>query len=185
MTSNQNRLWTVEEYHRMIDVGILTTEDKVELLNGYIIQINPQPPIHAAILQQATDHIKTLLTGKAYVRMQLPVTLPTSEPEPDIAIVKIDLQAYRNYHPSASDIFLLIEVAYSSLEVDKIIKVPIYAQANIPEYWILDTNTRQVYIYRQPTTSGYGQKIILPANASITLLAFPEITVNFADLFLP
>jgi Uma2 family endonuclease len=185
MTTTKNRLWTVEEYHRMIDAGILTTADKVELLDGNIMQMSPQSPLHAGTTQCITYYLQNLLQGKAYIRVQLPITLSTSEPEPDIAVVRIDPKFYIDHHPNASEILLLIEVSYGSLEVDKQIKIPIYARANIAEYWIVDTITRQVYIYRQPQGGDYQQKITLPANASIAPLTFPEITVNFAEAFFP
>ncbi|HLO84238.1 MAG TPA: Uma2 family endonuclease, partial [Nostocaceae cyanobacterium] len=167
MTTTQNRLWTVEEYHRMIDAGILTTEDKVELLDGNIMQMSPQSPIHAGTTQRIDSYLQKLLHGKADIRIQPPITLSTSEPEPDIAVVEIDPNFDIDHHPNAAEILLLIEVADSSLEVDQQIKIPIYAQANIADYWIVDTITLQVYIYRQPSATDYQQKITLPATASI------------------
>ncbi len=134
MTTAQIRLWTVEEYHRMIEAGILMTNDKVELLEGKIVQMSPQHPPHAATTQRACDYLKARLINLAHVRMQLPITLSASEPEPNIAIVKIDPGAYANHHPAASEIFLLIEVAHTSLNIDRQEKAPIYAKANIVEY---------------------------------------------------
>ncbi|NEU71260.1 Uma2 family endonuclease [Hassallia byssoidea VB512170] len=184
MTATKNRLWTVEEYHRMIDAGILTSNDKVELLEGRIIQMSPQKPPPAATTQRTSDYLKDILTDKAYVRMQLPITLSTSEPEPDIAVVRIDAGTYSDHHPSAEEIFLLIEVAYTTLTFDKEEKAPIYARANILEYWILDIENRQVYIYRNPTTSGYKTETILQEDAALAPLAFPEIEIPFSELFL-
>ncbi|MGI2903460.1 Uma2 family endonuclease [Tolypothrix sp. VBCCA 56010] len=184
MTATKNRLWTVEEYHRMIDAGILTPNDKVELLEGRIIQMSPQKPPPAATTQRTSDYLKDILTDKAYVRMQLPITLSTSEPEPDIAVVRINAGTYSDHHPSAEEIFLLIEVAYTTLTFDKEEKAPIYARANILEYWILDIENRQVYIYRNPTTSGYKTETILQVNAALAPLAFPEIEIPFSELFL-
>lgn len=84
MTATKNRLWTVDEYHRMIEVGILTPDDKVELLEGRIIEVSPQSPPHAATTQRIDGYLQNLLRGQAQIRVQLPITLPTSEPEPDI-----------------------------------------------------------------------------------------------------
>lgn len=184
MTATKNRLWTVEEYHRMIDAGILTPNDKVELLEGRIIQMSPQKPPHAATIQRSDRYLQNLFRDKADIRIQLPITLSTSEPEPDIAVVRINALAYSDHHPSAEEIFLLIEVAYTTLTFDRQEKAPIYARANILEYWILDIENRQVYIYRNPTTSGYKTEIILQLNAALAPLAFPEIEIPFSELFL-
>ncbi|MFB2936557.1 Uma2 family endonuclease [Aerosakkonemataceae cyanobacterium BLCC-F154] len=181
----QIRLWTVEEYHRMIDVGILNTEDKVELLEGRIIKMTPQRPPHAGTTQRASDYLKEQLKNQAHVRMQLPITLSTSEPEPDIAVVRIDPNGYGDRHPNANDILLLIEVAYTTLNIDRQEKAPIYAKANIADYWILDVIERCVYIFRNPTPSGYQAEMILTADRAISPLAFPTIEIPFSQLFLP
>jgi Uma2 family endonuclease len=157
MTATQNRLWTVEEYHRMIEAGILTSNDKVELLDGRIIQMSPQTPPSAATTQRTDRYLQNLLKNKADIRIQLPITLSTSEPEPDIAVVCIDPNGYADHHPTPSEILLLIEVAYSSLNIDRDEKAPIYARANIGDYWILDVIKRQVYIFRNPSELGYQE----------------------------
>ena len=185
MTATQIRLWTVEEYHRMIDAGILTTDDKVELLDGKIIQMSPQRPPHAGTTQRTDRYLQNLLQGVAHIRTQLPITLSTSEPEPDIAVVRIDANEYGDRHPGADDIFLLIEISYTTLEFDRSEKALIYARANIADYWVLDVNERQVYIFRNPTNSGYQEEIVLNANSVITPLAFSQIEIPFSELFLP
>jgi Uma2 family endonuclease len=185
MTTTKYRLWTVEEYHQMIDTGILTPEDKVELLDGKIVQMSPQTPPHAGTTQRASDRFKLILAGQAHVRTQLPITLSSSEPEPDVAVVEIDPGAYGNHHPSSSEIFLLIEVSYSTLDFDCEEKAAIYAEENIREYWVLDVIERQVYVYRNPSPSGYQEKTIFNVDDAITLLAFPQIQVRFNELFLP
>ncbi|MCL1468235.1 MULTISPECIES: Uma2 family endonuclease [Argonema] len=185
MTATQIRLWTVEEYHRMIDAGILSPDDKVELLEGKIVKMSPQRPPHAGTTQRTDRYLQNLLRDLAEIRVQLPITLSTSEPEPDIAVVRIDPNAYGENHPNANDIFLLIEISYTTLKIDREEKAPIYARANIPEYWILDISNRRVYIFRNPTESGYQEQIILNADAAIAPLAFPQITIPFSELFLP
>lgn len=115
MTTTQSRLWTVDEYHRMIEAGILTTEDKVELLEGRIIQMSAQRPPHAATTQRIDRYLQTLLRNQADIRSQLPITLSTSEPEPDIAVVRIDPGGYADHHPAPNEILLLIEVAHTTL----------------------------------------------------------------------
>ena len=185
MTATREKIWTVEEYHRMIEAGILTEGDKIELLDGRIVEMSPQTPIHASTTQRSSDYIKQLLAGQAHVRMQLPITLATSEPEPDIAVVCIDPGAYRDHHPNQAEILLLIEVSYSTLQIDRREKALIYARANIAEYWILDVAAREAYIYRNPASGGYQSEIVVADNSVIRMLAFPEIEFSFSELFLP
>ena len=193
MTTIQNRLWTVDGYHRMIEAGILTTEDKVELLEGRIIQMSAQRPPHAATTQRTSDYLKARLMERAYVRMQLPITITTSEPEPDIAIVRIDPAIYGEHHPTPNEILLLIEVAHTTLRqgsgttlvTDREEKALIYARANIADYWILDIVGRRVYIFRNPSNEGYQSTTVLNQDAAIEPLAFPEIEIPFSELFLP
>ncbi|UBF25732.1 Uma2 family endonuclease [Kovacikia minuta CCNUW1] len=184
MTFTKVRLWTVEEYHRMIEAGILTPSDRVELLQGQIVRMSPQLPPHASTTQRTARYLDRLLAEYAYVRMQLPVTLkPNSEPEPDIAIVRFDLKEYVDRHPAPDDISLIIEVADTSLQDDRTIKAPLYARAGIPEYWILDVNTRQVYVFRDPQEDGYTQEVVLTEENTLSPIAFPDISISFNQLF--
>ena len=185
MSTTKLRPWTVDEYHRMIEAEILTTEDRVELLEGQITQMSPQQPPHAATTQRTFNYLSRLLVGKAFLRMQLPITLPpNSEPEPDIAVVRINLREYIDGHPTADDIFLLIEVADRTLNSDRTSKARIYAQARIPEYWIIDVNARQVYVLYEPGDETYRQETILSEGAKLSPLAFREIEVEVSQMFL-
>lgn len=183
MTSTKVHLWTVDEYHQMIEAGILTHEDKVELLEGQIIQMSPQRPSHAATTQCTANYLSRVLE-QAYIRVQLPITLPpNSEPEPDVAVVRIDDHKYFDHHPAADEIFLLVEVVKTTLKNDRITKAPTYAKAKIPEYWILDVQERQVCVFREPGAENYQQEIILSEDAIISLLAFPDANVFLNQLF--
>lgn len=185
MLPTKAKLWTVDDYHRMIETGVLTGSDRVELLEGQIIEMNPQLPPHAATTQRAFRYLDRLLESVAYVRMQLPVTLkPKSEPEPDIVVVRIDVNEYGDRHPTPDEIFLIIEVADSTLLSDRQQKALVYAKASISDYWILDVNTRQVYVFREPTPDGYQQNVILAANTVLAPVAFPSITIPLNQLFL-
>ena len=184
MTATREKIWTVEEYHRMIEAGILNEDDNIELLDGRIVETSPKTPIHAATTQRSDRYLQHLLRDLAAIRVQLPITLATSEPEPDIAVVCIDPGAYRDHHPNPSEILLLIEVSYATLQIDRREKAPIYARANIPEYWVLDVAAREAYIYRNPAPGGYQSEIVVADNAVIRMLAFPEIEISFSELFL-
>lgn len=185
MVSTKAKLWTVDDYHRMVETGILTEGDRVELLEGQIIEMNPQLPPHAATTQRAFRYLDRLLETVAYVRMQLPITLrPKSEPEPDIAVVRIDPNEYGDRHPAPDEIFLVIEVADSTLLSDRQQKAPIYAKAGIADYWILDVNSKQVHVFREPTQEGYQQETLLTANTVLAPVAFPDIRISLNQLFL-
>lgn len=176
--------WTIDEYHRMIAAGILTIDDKVELLEGQIIEMVPQDPPHASITSSFSNDLPILFAGKAWVRSQLPVTIPPdSEPEPDIAIVRIDERRYFDRHPHPEDIYLIIEVADSTLSKDRNKKARIYARANILEYWILDVKNQRVFVFRQPENEVYQTEQIFEANATLSTIAFPDIAIDLRILF--
>lgn len=176
--------WTIEDYHRMIQTGILTTDDQVELLDGYIVEMPPQDPPHASITSIFSNDIAPLFSGKAWVRSQLPITIPPdSEPEPDIAIVRIDERRYRDRHPHPEDIYLLIEVADSTLSKDRNRKARLYAKANIPEYWIVDVKAQQVFVFQQPQGESYQSEQVFEATASLSPLAFPDVSIELQELF--
>ncbi|MDY6806603.1 MAG: Uma2 family endonuclease [Cyanobacteriota bacterium] len=185
MTATKIRLWTVEEYHKMINCGILTPESRVELLEGRIIEMNAQRAPHAATTQRASDYVKAQLNQQAHIRMQLPITLSTSEPEPDIAAVNIDPKAYGDRHPTAKEIFFLIEVSDTTLRIDRQEKALIYAKANIPEYFVLDVSDRQAYLFRNPTPKGYNSQMLLSDKSVINPLKFPSVSLSSNQMFLP
>lgn len=183
MTLTNVHLWTVEDYHRMIDAAILTTEDKVELLDGQIIEMSPQNSPHSATTHRVYKYLGSLLVGKADIRVQLPITLPpNSEPEPDIAVVRIDSRDYFEGHPTTGDIFLLVEVADTTLRLDRK-KALTYAKANIPEYWIIDINNQQVYRFCQLENNNYQQETIFTGDSLVYLVSFPDIEVQVSRLF--
>jgi Uma2 family endonuclease len=184
MTSTPVRLWTVEEYHRMAEAGILSPDERVELIEGQIIPMAAKNPPHAATNLCAANILRNLLIGKALIRIQDPIFLSsTSEPEPDIAVVRIEPRFYLDHHPRPEEIFLIVEVADTTLERDRKLKAPTYAKAGIADYWILDVNTRQVYVLREPGEETYQQETILDTNATISVLAFPEIEIQIDQLF--
>ena len=185
MALTKLRLWTIENYHRMIEAGILTTGDRVELLEGQIVEMSPQPPPHASTTQRTARYLDRLLETVAYVRTQLPITLkPNSEPEPDVAIVRIDPQEYSDRHPNPDDIFLIIEVADSTLLSDRRQRALIHAKAGIQDCWILDVNTDQIYQFRKPEATGYEQENIFNKDSPLVALAFPTISIAPDRLFI-
>jgi len=163
----------------------LTASDRVELLNGQIIEMNPQLPPHAATTQPTFRYLDRLLETVAYVRMQLPVTLKLkSEPEPDIIVGRIDLNEYGDRHLTTDDILLIIKVADSTLLSNRQQKNLVYAKADVSDYWILDVNSRRVHVFREPTQGGYQQEAIIDANTVLAPAAFPHTTIPLNQLFL-
>ena len=180
------RRWTVQEYDAMLKNSILTERDRVELVNGQIIEMSPQNPPHAAATNRATNLCNTLFTGLALIRTQTPVVLnDNSQPEPDIAVVRRDDKEYSHRHPTADDTLLIIEVLDETIYFDLNEKALAYAKSSIEDYWIIDVRRRQVHILRQPVDGVYMQKKtfkLITEDSFETPLAFPNIKVLLLNL---
>ena len=172
--------WSVEEYHRMIEAGILHSRS-VELLAGEIVEMSPETPIHYTTAKRGAKYLEELLSDKADVRFNGPITLADSEPEPDIAIVRLPESAYNDRHPNPQDIFWIVEVAKTSLKKDLEVKARIYAMAAIQEYWVLDLSAKQINVFRNPQGDKYTEAYII-AEGTITSLAFPDVVVSVERL---
>ena len=143
--------WSVARYQRMIEAGILTPEDKVELLENQVVLKMPRNPPHDGTVQLVTEALGPTVPKGWRLRVQLTVVLSDSQPEPDGAIVRGDARAYLTRHPTAADVGLIIEVADTSLLRDQRDKTRIYARAGIPVYWIVNLVDRRVEVYTQPS----------------------------------
>lgn len=172
--------WSINEYHRMIEAGVVR-DRSVELLAGEIVEMSPETPIHYSTAKRDAKYLERLLEGLAEVRFNGPITLADSEPEPDIAIVRLPEEQYRDRHPNAADIYLLIEVAKTSLKKDTEVKATIYATAEICEYWVLDLIARQMLVFQNPQNGKYQLEAIL-SSGTISPLAFSEIAVSIDQL---
>jgi Uma2 family endonuclease len=142
--------FTVEQYRRMVQTGILGENDRVELLDGWIVDKMTHNPPHDATISVVKDEVEPELPRGWIVRIQSAITLATSEPEPDVAVVKGPGRRYMKSHPLPQDIGMLIEVAETSLDEDRNCKGPLYAQANIPIYWIVNLVNRQIEVHSRP-----------------------------------
>ena len=146
------RRFTVDEYHRMIQAGILGEDDDVELLEGWIVPKMPRNPAHDAMISIIMmDVLTPRLPAGWHCRGQSAITTTDSEPEPDIAVVRGPERDYLARHPGPADMALVVEVADSSLERDRTIKVRIYARDSVPVYWIVNLVEHQVEVYTDPT----------------------------------
>ena len=142
--------WTVPQYQRMIETGILTGEDKVELLENYVVLKMPRNPRHDNALDRIDELLRPLKPAGWRLRGQSAVTLADSQPEPDFAFVRGDANTFASRHPVPADVGLLIEVADSSLSRDQQDKARIYARAGVPVYWVVNLVDRKVEVFTDP-----------------------------------
>ncbi|NMG60829.1 Uma2 family endonuclease [Geitlerinema sp. P-1104] len=165
----------------MVKTGILD-DRPVELLAGDIVTMAPEAEPHAFFSSEAGAYLTRLLGDRAFLRHAKPITLPNqSEPEPDLAIVQPLGREYLSHHPYPENIFWVIEYANTSLEKDSTIKYHIYAEAGIPEYWLVNLRTRELVVHRNPRGREYESRQILQ-DGTISPLAFPDITIPVETL---
>ena len=166
---------TVAEYNRMAEVGILDPDERVELLDGDIVVVPPQGPEHASIITRTHEELVRRLERRAIVTSQIPVILSDrSEPEPDIAVLARRDDYYKSALPSAADIRALVEVADSSLRIDRGAKLRIYSEAGIEEYWVIDVKRNVIEVYREPRDGRYESLTTLCPGDDASFLAFPD-----------
>jgi Uma2 family endonuclease len=169
--------WTLVDYHRMIASGILS-DRKVELLKGEIIDMAPEGEPHAYFSSTAGEYLMQSLGDRAMIRAAKPITLPNdSEPEPDLAIVQRLGREYLEHHPFPQNIFWLVEYSDSTLDKDLEIKSKIYAEVEIPEYWVVNLKKRHLVVFRYPQGGEYSRKSTLIAG-TISPLSFPDLALS-------
>ena len=174
--------WSIEEWHELVDSGVLEGKP-VELLEGDIVEMSPEGIEHSYTNQSVSDYLTSLLQGKAHIRDAHPITLDNSEPEPDIAVVRLPKTIYRQHHPFPQDIYLLIEVSNKSLKKDVERKTITYARNGIPEYWIIDLKNKKTIVHTQPQNNIYT-RVVEYQSGTITLEAFPNINIDLNKLLL-
>lgn len=176
----ERRRFTPEEYHRMAEIGLFDGE-RVELIEGEIVQMAPIGPAHGETVTVVAEMLWRLF-GEGYrVRVQMPLSLGDSEPQPDIAVVPGKPGDYRDAHPSTA--VLVVEVAQSSLEYDRQVKGLLYARAGIPEYWLVNLEERCVEVYRDSAPElGYRWRRIYTPGETLTCLQKPDSPISVDDL---
>lgn len=174
--------WSIADWHELIESGVLA-DRRVELLEGEIVEMSPEGPMHSSTNYSVVEYLKELLKGKAVVREAHPVTLDNSEPEPDIAIVASPYTNYFTRHPYPQDIYWLVEISNRSLKSDLEQKSITYARNGIPEYWIIDLVNKQLIVHTQPVNNSYSQIQHL-TTGTITTQAFPELAIAIDKLLL-
>jgi Uma2 family endonuclease len=174
----------VEEYEQMGRAGILGEDDRVELIDGEIVEMTPIGRRHASCVARLTQHFAALaLEGAAVIWVQNPVRLgKRSELQPDFVLLRPRPDLYASVDPAPADVLLLVEVADASIERDRRVKVPLYARAGIPEVWLVDLNQETVTAYRDPRRGGYHTARVVRRGDKLAPSAFPDCALAVADL---
>jgi Uma2 family endonuclease len=172
------RRFTVDDYHRMAEAGVLTEDDRVELIEGEIVMMAPLGSRHAGKVNLLTRLWGSRLGDRAIVAVQNPVRLDRySEPQPDIALLRPRPDFYTERHPEPADVLLLIEVSETTTETDRRVKMPLYATAGITETWLVDLDTRRIEVYRAPSAQGYQDTHVFTRGDTLSAAAFPDISL--------
>jgi Uma2 family endonuclease len=175
--------FTVDEYHRMANAGILTEDDRVELLDGQIVPTSPIGPRHAGCVDDITRLFIRLAGDAVVVRVRNPVVIERyNEPEPDVVVARARPDRYRRAHPTPADVLLIVEVADTTIRQDRGFKVPLYAAAGIPEVWIVDLPADRIEVYRLPNAGAYGERQTLGREATIAPLALPDAVIGTSEI---
>jgi Uma2 family endonuclease len=175
--------FSVADYHKLGEVGVLTADDRAELLDGEIVDMSPIGSLHAGTVEMIADRLRQRSGGRVQVRVQNPVWLdPHSEPQPDISVVEPRQDYYLSAHPTPEDVLLLIEVADSSAADDRSRKLPLYARAGIREVWLIDLTGMRIEVHCDPAQGRYGTaRHVLPGEM-LAPVALPGISLPAADL---
>ncbi len=189
--SLKTRRWTRKEYERLVDQGVFRADEHLELLDGLLVVREPQGSRHSAAVAALCEVLARAFGPGFHARPQLPLALDdTSEPEPDVVVVRGGAWDYVRSHPSAP--VLVVEIAETSLSVDREHKASLYARAGVADYWIVNLRETVLEIYRQPTPIasapfgwGYGSRERLAPGATISPLAAPSRSIGIADLLPP
>ena len=173
------RRFTADEFHRMARAGILHEDDRVELLDGEIIEMAPIGSRHAATVNRMTRRFNERAAGRFIVSAQNPVRLSNhSEPQPDLMLLRHRNDEYESAHPGPRDVLLVVEVADTTVSSDRRTKLPMYAAAGIPEASLINLPRNSIEVHRGPHDGRYQQVTVYRRGDSITLLALPDITVS-------
>ncbi len=176
-------LFTVDEYHRMAEVGLLREDDRLELIDGEIVVMSPIGRRHASRVDRVSNLFARRLGEAVIVRTQNPIVLhDKAEPEPDIALLRPRPDFYDARTPTASDVLLVIEVADSSLDYDRRVKSALYARNGIVEYWLANLVEHHVIVFRDPTPDGYRDVQIALPGEELCPLAFPDLALAVEDI---
>lgn len=180
--------FTVQDYHRLAELGFLNEDDHIELIRGELIHMAAKGMAHETCIRRLLRQLPPLIQNRATLQCQSPITLSfDGEPEPDFSIVCNRDDDYATAHPTPEDTLLVIEVADSSLDYDRAVKLPLYAEAQISDYWLFNLSERCLEAYSEPAKIsgqfGYLNRRIVTAAGSVALPPFPEQTLSLDYIF--
>jgi Uma2 family endonuclease len=176
------RKFTVDEYHRMAEAGILGEDDRVELIDGEIVQVSPIGSTHAACVARL-NMLLSPLQARGIVWVQNPIRLGDyAEPEPDVAVLRPRGDFYAGAHPGPQDVLLIVEVAETSADRDRAVKVPLYARWGIREVWLVDLERSRIEVYRSPSPRGYQDTRVAGRGEQLSPAALPDFSVSSDDV---
>lgn len=174
-------LWTVNEFHQMAIAGLLDETDRVELIEGEMIDMAPIGSKHAFIVNQISQTFSARVGGQCLVSTQNPVRLGEhSEPQPDVVLLRSG--NYMDALPTAADVLLIVEVSDTTLEYDRDVKLGLYARHGIPEVWLLDVNAREITVYREPAEGQYRLIRKPTATETVSPMAVPDLALRLMEL---
>jgi Uma2 family endonuclease len=191
MSIAQAKRFTLDEYHKLAELGFFHEDDRIELINGEIIEMVAKGKAHETCLRKLWKELPTLIGDRATLQSQAPIVIPPkSEPEPDFAILKNRDDDYLYGHPQPADVLLVMEVSDSSLDYDQDVKIPLYASSGISDYWIFNLFDNYLECYTEPYQNrqgkyGYLNKRIVLPNQVIALPCFPDLSVDLGKGFPP
>lgn len=187
--TRQLRRFTLSEYQHLIELGIFNEDERLELLDGLLVEMSPINPRHAVCVDKLSRVINHLLYNKAWIRVQAPITIEgrSSQPQLDVTVAFLQPEVYEERHVKAGEIFLLVEVADSSLYGDQTDKQELYASAGIPEYWIVNLVDNQLEVYQEPYLSATGEgsyklKRTYMRNETVSIQAFPDCPIALNEV---
>ncbi|HLM56428.1 MAG TPA: Uma2 family endonuclease [Pyrinomonadaceae bacterium] len=177
------RQFTVDEFYRMAKVGIFTEDDRVELIDGEVVEMSPIGSRHASCVNRLNRLFLRLPDGAAVVIVQNPLRLnKKSEPVPDVVVAKPRADFYAESHPGPGDVLLVVEVADTTLRYDRRVKVPLYARAGIPEVWIVNLVRGVIEVYARPDGDSYSEIRKAERGEVLTPLLMPSLTLAVEDI---
>ncbi|MHC5610627.1 MAG: Uma2 family endonuclease [Nostoc sp.] len=189
MSIAQTKRFTLEEYHRLTELGFFHEDNHIELINGEIIEMAAKGTAHETCLRNLLRELPKIIGDRATLQSQAPIALPpNSEPEPDFAILENRDDNYLSGHPQAADVLLVMEVSDSSLGYDQDVKIPLYAQAGITDYWIFNLFDNYLESYSEPYQDiqdkyGYLNRRIFLSNQVINFPCFPDLSLDLVRVF--
>jgi len=182
-TEIARRRFTVEEYYRMAHAGILRRDDRVELIDGQVVQMSPIGSGHAAAVAALTRGLQILVGDRAVLWVQSPLRLgPHDVPQPDVALLHPPLDQYRGRFPEPGDMRLVVEVSDASLDYDRSVKLPLYARAGLPEAWVVDLAGAAIELHRAPVRGHYRLAERVVRGGTMSPVAFPDARLEATDI---